>query len=175
MMGLFVPLAGLAALGFEHLAAGSRRRAFSLGVVLLILSLPTTWLVLLSAQHGIQTHEPLLYLTRSEQKALDWLGSNTPSDALVLAGPDTGLFIPAQTGRRVLYGHPFETVNAEVEKADVTEYFRSGGENPPLTAQYPINYILVGPRERKLGNFLALTDLQIVYQADDVTIYAVDR
>ena len=35
---------------------------------------------------------------------------------LILSSPEMGLFIPAQTGRRVLYGHPFETVNADAEK-----------------------------------------------------------
>ena len=175
MMGLFVPLAGLAALGLERLAAGSRRRAFSLGALLLVLSLPTTWLVLLSAQHGIQTHEPLLYLSRGEEQALDWLEQNTLMNALVLTGPDTGLFIPAQTGRRVLFGHPFETVNAETEKANVTEYFLSGGASPPLPAQFPVDYVLVGPRELKLGEFTSTTGLRTVYQADGVTIYAIER
>ena len=175
MMGLFVPLAGLAALGLMHLAAGSRRRAFSLGALLLVLSLPTTWLLLLSAQHGIQTHEPLLYLSRGEEQALDWLERNTPMNALVLTGPDTGLFIPAQTGRRVLFGHPFETVNAGTEKANVTEYFLSGGESPPLPAQFPVDYILVGPRELQLGEFTSTAGLRAVYQADGVTIYAIER
>jgi hypothetical protein len=175
IMGLFVPLSGLAALGLKHLAAGRRRRFMALGIILIVFSLPTTWLVLLSAQHAAQTHEPLLYLTRGEQQALNWLEANTPANALVLAGPDTGLFIPAQTGRRVLYGHPFETVDAQTEKANVTEFFLSGGEYPPLIAQFPIDYVLVGPRENKLGDFSTRTDLQAVYQADGVTIYAVER
>jgi hypothetical protein len=175
IMGLFVPLAGMAALGLEYLAAGSRRREISLGIILFVFSLPTTWLVLLSAQHAALTHEPLLYLTRGERQALDWMEANTPNNALVLTGPETGLFIPAQTGRRVLYGHPFETVNAEIKKANVTEFFLSGGERPPLITQFPINYILVGPRELILGEFPTTTDLQVVYQADGVTIFEVER
>lgn len=175
ILGLFVPLAGLAALGLERLAAGSRRRFSRLGVLLLLLSVPTTWLVLLSAWHGIQTHDPLLYLTAGEGHALVWLEQNTPANALVLASPQTGLFIPAQTGRRVLYGHPFETVNAEQEKAAVTGYFHRGGASPTLLAQFPVDYVLVGPRELQLGEFSAPAGLRVAYQADGVTIYAVER
>jgi hypothetical protein len=175
MMGLFVPLAGLGALGLMHLAGGSRRRALGLGALLLFVSLPTSWLVLLSAQHGIQTREPLLYLSRGEEQALNWLEHNTPVNALVLTGPETGLFIPAQTGRRVLFGHPFETVNAGIEKANVTEYFLNGGASPPLATQFPVDYVLVGPREQKLGEFTSTAGLQVVYQANGVTIYAIER
>jgi len=39
---------------------------------------------------------------------------------LVLANEEVGLLIPSITGRRVMYGHPFETVNAENER----EYLR---------------------------------------------------
>ena len=64
-------------------------------------------------------HAPEYYLTQDETAALNWLKDNTAADAVILAGPEMGLFIPAQTGRRVIYGHPFETVNAELEEENV--------------------------------------------------------
>ena len=86
-------------------------RARLLAAVVLLLSLPTNLLILLAARHGVVTRDPQIYLSRDEAQALDWLEANTPETALVLASPDMGMFIPAHTGRRVIYGHPFETVD----------------------------------------------------------------
>lgn len=68
-------------------------------------------------------HAPAIFLEKSESQALVWISANTPKDSIILASPDMGLFIPADTGRKVLYGHPFETVNAEQEKAKVQTFF----------------------------------------------------
>ncbi len=67
-----------------------------------------------------------LYLTRGEVQALDWIRQNTNPGDLFLASPETGLLIPAYTGRRVLYGHPFETVDAEIQRKTVESYFSDG-------------------------------------------------
>ncbi|HEX7976573.1 MAG TPA: hypothetical protein VF498_19335 [Anaerolineales bacterium] len=176
MMGLFVPLAGLAALGIEVLTSRRPWRWNTRALGLLLFSLPTGLFVLLAARQGAQTHDPLLYLTRSEAAGLAWITQNTPPRGLVLAAPETGLFIPAQTGRRVLYGHPFETVNAAGEQAAVEGYFLSGGADQALLARRGVDYVFFGPRERRLaGPTLAGTGLTLAYTSGDVTIYAVQR
>ena len=53
---------------------------------------------------------------------MDWLNENTDPDVLILADEEVGLLIPSITGRRVLYGHPFETVNAENERKYLREF-----------------------------------------------------
>lgn len=171
MLGLLVPLAGLAALGVERLAAGrpGRFRALALGA--LLLTLPTTLILLLTAVYGARTREPALYLTRSEAAALEWVSANTPPEALILAAPDTGTFIPAHSGRRVIYGHPFETVNAEVEEQAVLEFFQ--GLRPGFIYERRVDYVWVGPRERKIGVPAQVSGLPAVYSLDGVTLYAV--
>lgn len=153
LMGVYVALAGLAGYGLSSLSARfSERLARWAAVATLALSLLTPILVLWVGIYGIQTRDPMLYLTRNETLALKWLKSNTPARALVLAAPESGLFIPAHTGRRVIYGHPYETIHAEFEKAQVTGFFR--GELPSPDAfleQRGVEYIFYGPRERKLG------------------------
>jgi hypothetical protein len=184
LMGLYVPLVGLAVYGLEVLAARySFRFARWAALLTLGLALPTTLLILAVGLLGAQTRDPSLYLTHSETQALKWLESNTPANALVLAAPETGLLIPARTGRRVIYGHPFETINAEAEKARVEKFFQGVGPgNVPSASDFleqrQVDYLFYGPRERKLGPLPGQLGLRQVYAAgipgaDEVIIYQV--
>jgi uncharacterized membrane protein len=141
------------------------------------LTFPTLLLVLLAGQFGALAHDPLLYLTLGEAQALSWVETNTPADALLLAAPQTGLFIPAHTGRRVIYGHPFETVNAEVEEAAVTSFFTNGATSPVAVEDFlqkrKVDYVFYGPREQLLGELPDLPVLSEVYSQAGVTIYQV--
>jgi hypothetical protein len=180
LMGLYVPLVGLAVYGLEILAARySIRLVRMVAIFTLGLALPTTLLVLLVGMFGIQTRDPALYLTQGEDQVLEWLDSNTATDALVLASPETGLLIPAHTGRRVLYGHAFETVNAEAEKAQVINFFQGDFPSPgDFLTQRGVDYIVYGPRERRLGPLPGQLDLRQVYTSgvqgwDEVVVYQV--
>lgn len=187
MMGLYIPLTGLAILGLDDLLKGMRdeavrRRRFRfLTVVLFLFVLPTNLVILLSTLHGIQTHDPMLYLTHGEDRALSWLVKSTSPNSLILAAPETGLFIPAHTGRRVIYGHPFETVNAEEEKEVVQQFFLGiegfTSQNQALVelVNRDVDYIFFGPRERALSGLDSLIGFTAEYDGEGVTIYAVER
>jgi hypothetical protein len=168
LMGLYVPLAGLAGYGLASLAGWfSERLARRVAAVVLGLSLLTPLLILWVGLYGIQNRDPMLYLTRAEAQALEWLESNVPAKALILAAPDTGLFIPAHTGRRVLYGHPYETVNAEAEKAQVLSFFTGELASPgAFLEQRRVDYIFYGPRERRLGPLPGEFEVRQVFSAD---------
>ncbi len=83
---------------------------------------------------------------------------------------------PAQTGRRVLYGHPFETVNAEDEKQAV-EALYAGRWGPEEVEQYlntrGVDYIFYGPREEGLGKRSVWQGYPVVYENEDVAILSV--
>ncbi|HIE37960.1 MAG TPA: hypothetical protein EYH30_06140 [Anaerolineales bacterium] len=107
------------------------------------------FLLLLSAGAALGGH-PLLYLSDGEQAALTWLRDQAPHDAVVLCAPETGIFVPAWAGQRVVYGHPFETVNAEARQAQV-ERFWAGQRDPAWLDALGVDYLFYGPRERTLG------------------------
>ncbi len=175
MLGLFIPSAVLGVYGLSQ-AVSRYPRALAYGLIFLIaFSLPTNLIILLSTRQGILTHNPYIYLRRDEKEALDWLTNTTPEHALVLAAPDTGLFIPAYTGRRVIYGHPFETIRAETAKNAVTLFYKSGGQVVSDLDQYGIDYVFWGPREQDLGSRLDWSNLRPVHQSGAVTVYAWDR
>jgi hypothetical protein len=178
MIGLYVPVAALAARAIQSLGGEEQRRFRNVTAGVFLFTLPTNVFLLLAAFFSIQTHQETIYLTKGESRAMQWIEKNTPVDSIILAAPDTGLLIPAHTGRRVLYGHPFETVNALEEKAWVERFFRGelslAGIADFLT-QRKVDYIFYGPRERKLGPFDISQGVDDIYNDAGVTLYAVSR
>jgi hypothetical protein len=174
MVGIFIPVATLSALALSRWIKDGRR-FWLWGVLLIALAMPTNLLVLQAGRHGIQTRDASLYLSRDEAKALDWIQMNTPPEALILAAPETGLFIPARTGRRVIYGHPYETVQAEAQKLNVERFFQ-GEQSPEMGALLArVDYVFYGPREREIGRNTALDSLSTAYENASVLIYSTKR
>lgn len=175
IMGLYVPLAGLAALGVEYMTRRRNRLAVYIVPALFFLAIPTNLIVVLVGYHGIQTRDPMLYLTKDEVDAFDWMAANTPGGSVILAAPQTGLFIPAHSGRRVVYGHPFETVNAEEMENAVIEYFNGQLVGDRKSIQLNADYLFWGPREREIGILSPEEGMSLVYQNDEIRIFSLDR
>ncbi|MBW8011446.1 MAG: hypothetical protein FVQ83_09430 [Chloroflexi bacterium] len=176
LSGFFVPIACLAALGVEHLAQANLSRYRRLAVLVIVLAVPTNLIVLATSFFGAATLDLAVYLTQGEVSAFEWIDTNTPAEALVLAGPESGLFLPAYTHARVLYGHPFETLNAVAQEAAVTNFFstdQSQEQAAGFLSENDVDFIFVGPRELSMGDVSWLADWPPVYQAGGVSIYAV--
>jgi len=176
MMGLFIPLAGLSALALELIALEKPQRYRTSVIALFLLALPTNLVVLLAAFQGISTIDSKIYLTQSEAKALDWIVENTDSNALVLSGPETGLYIPSFTGRRVVYGHPFETVDADVQELAVAQFFSgelSTDEAQDFINAYGVDYIFYSSRERAFSEIPLSPNWVLKFQNDEVNLFEV--
>ncbi|MDR3575128.1 MAG: hypothetical protein P4L50_14810 [Anaerolineaceae bacterium] len=177
MLGFYIPTIALAVMAIDKINLSWPKTQRWLWVSVLILSIPTNLTLLLAENFGIQAHDPILYVSRSEQQALEWVVKTTPSKDLILASPEMGLFIPSTTGRRVVYGHPFETVNALNEKKNLINFF-DGSLSIQESDQYlkseGVNFVFFGPREQKLGSPVDLNHLNLVYQKGTVSIYATD-
>jgi hypothetical protein len=168
--GLFIPVGILAmfflATRFNH-PINKRNANILIGA-----SLPTIAVILLLAGAGILQKAPELYLWRSEKESFTWIEGQTPMDALILAAPDTGLLIPAYTGRRVLYGHPFETVDAEANRDLVEAIFMDLSQGRVESIPDSVDYLFWGPRESALvSGGLPVLPLPMVYQNESVVIY----
>ncbi len=179
LMGIFVPLSGLAAVGIHRLSQRIHRSPVFLTGLTLLVTMPTLAMIFLGMWQAIKSHDARLYLTQGESQALQWLDGNTPSRALVLAAPQTGAFIPAFTGRRVIYGHPFETVNAVQEKANLEHFFQAAPDAwdanraGQFLAYRQVDYIWFGPREQQLGGLPAGLNLTQVYTYGGIVVYHV--
>ena len=173
IMGYMIPLAGLAAIGLDYLFERSRMLGTIVAVLAVFLILPTNLMILVGGFQAVISQAPKIMLHNEEVTALEWIAANTNQDALVLASPQMGLYIPAYTGRRVLYGHPFETIDAK-EMEDALENFYLGEMDiSDLPAKVEVNYIFYGPREQGLGNVALSNQFELVYSSDQIRIYKV--
>lgn len=171
LIGLFIPITMLGVITLETWLKAAPRWKTLIASGVYLFTLITTLLSILTALFGITTQNDKLYLTIGEAHALEWIEQNTNPEAVILANSEMGSFIPAHTGRRVLYGHPFETVDAEFWEAAVDGFYAGGADLNFVTDNH-VDYIFVGPREMELGNVDWLNLDDIVYQNDEVVIYA---
>jgi hypothetical protein len=180
-LGLGVPIGLLAGMGWWRVARpriGIRRRTLTQGLVVAFCALTPIFLVMM-ALVAAWAGEPWFYLSDGEWAALEWLRDEGRADAVVLCAPQMGPFVPAWAGQPVVYGHAFETVNAEQRRALVEAYWAGDmgpAEQETFLRENRVGYVLVGPRERALG---AEEQGRIgvdppVFETEDVRVYEVD-
>ena len=133
-------------------------------------------IVLLIAVFGVLGLEPQIVLIKHESLAFEWIDENLSNESLMLAAPDTGLYLPAYSSIRVVYGHPFETLRAEEQEASVISFYSEWNQDmlSSFLIGSDVDYVFIGPRERGLGNLPIHADWHIVYENPGVVIYAVD-
>ncbi len=174
-LGLHVPIALLGVLGLLHvLAPRLRERAARwLPRMAFALSLPSTLLLLLATSSAALQRPPdaRLFFSADESAAFDWLRDHATRDSVVLAAPETGLFLPAWAGVRVLYGHPFETVDGERMRSMLETFLSGAIDREAVIRDHGVGYIFFGPREARLGQPEA--KWEAVFDSGDVTVYRV--
>jgi len=108
---------------------------------------------------------------------IKWISMNSPAGSLVLTSPSIGLYIPAYTNDRVIYGHPYETAEAQRNLVRVEEFFSK--MSPVEQQKYLINegvdYILTASEISAGPMNYSPINANVVYQIDDVKIYLVKK
>ena len=178
--GLHVSLCVLAAMALSRYILprfSPARRTLILGA-LIVLTMPSNLFVLMASMAGAAQQDSRLYLYRDEAEAMTWLEENTQPTDIVLASPEMGLFIPAWAGNRVLYGHSFETIEAEKKRALVEAFYQAQTEDSirrGIIEGHHITYVFYGPRERDLsgGRLETAPLLSEAYTNPGVTVYQV--
>ena len=174
-LGLFFPMAALAGLGWHSITSKlSRHRIYT--VILILLVLPSNLLVVSAGLLGVTQGQPAVVHYADELTAYQWMAEKLPQGALILAAPETGNRIPAFTALRVLYGHPFETPNADVQKQKVEGLFSTGGTaaaGVQTLLDEGVDYVFYGPREQEIGNPPWLSDLELIGEFGEVRLYKV--
>jgi hypothetical protein len=173
LMGLIVPLGMLATMGWHTL---SSRRHFRVRLFLALSSLTHLFLLVVALTGALTRHESL-FMTRDERAALAWLGEHAAPDAVVIASPQTGLYIPAWAGQRVVYGHRFETPHAEQRRQQLLDFFQRGDQMLLSDSSLQPSLVFFGPRERALApdDWRPEPTWRPVYQQGGVTIYALPQ
>jgi hypothetical protein len=146
--GLHVPLTLLAAIALEQILwprLRSQRQMLVTGLLIGFTALTNAFVPLVAVAGVAQGQAPLV-MTHSEAAAWAWLHANTTWTDTVLAPPEVGQFIPAWAGNRVVYGHPFETIDAETKQAEVADFYSPAAttaERSALLDRYQVRYVWI--------------------------------
>jgi hypothetical protein len=175
LTGLYVPLVGLAVFGIVGLEE-RKNLNFRISILaLVILSIPTNLIVILSGFQAINQLDRNIYISTSLKDSLDWISHHTDEKSLILTDQSTGLFIPSITGRRVIYGHPFETINAEDELEFVSHFYGDNLNSDVLESKLEsrgIDYLLIQDRiiYSELDDWMTL-NFPLIYEQSGTAIY----
>jgi hypothetical protein len=180
--GLLMPLALLASLGLERQIwpqIPARRRGLVTGLLIGTTAL-TNLFVPFVAVVGVAQGQPQLVMGQDAYTAYAWLDENTAWTDTVLAPVEAGHFVPAWAGNRVVYGHPFETIEAESKKAEVRHFYSpqaTAAERRALLNRYGVRYVLTLSAEdaRAVADLeLAGLALPLAWSQGPVRLYRVE-
>jgi len=174
-LGLYFPMACLAAIGLRWLIKNPARQRFIL-IVVIIIVIPSNLLLILTGVDRVRIADPAFIHRQGEVLAYAWLSEHVAEGSLILAAADTGNRLPAYADVRVLYGHPFETPDAERQEALVNELLRWDGradEGLQRLISLGVDYVFFGKREAEVGTPTWLSMCTIVYEAQEIQILQV--
>ncbi len=178
-VGLMIPIAYFATRAVEDvwLPRISRRwRSYLFAIFIPLISISQVLMLFLPVLPAITGYPQLavgIFLERDYALVYNnWLSNHTTTTDVVLASPLASIWIPGWAGARVVYGHPFETLDAEAKQQAVSAWYASTDNCSALLDQFNVRYVIYGPEEAKLGAGDCVNTLQLVQQVGSVRIYA---
>jgi hypothetical protein len=197
IQGVHVPLAVLAAAGFVQVLLPrwqngrfwqklithpryetAKLRRFVIMIFLLGMSLSNIYLWLDVTRIAALEQPDLFFRPAAEAEAIDWLRENVDDTAVILGSYQTGNYVAAQAGQRVMLGHWAETVDFAGKETAVNQFFdgkTSDAWRQDMLVNFNVSYVWFGPREQALGDFDPETAVYLtkVYQNPTITIFYV--
>ncbi len=176
MVGYFIPVGLMAGVFLDKYNQERPASLKRLPLIVLALSLITNIILLAGIFGALRQNDPLYYLTQDEVTSLQWLEENAPAQSVVLASPQIGNIIPAKTDLRVVYGHPFETIDAKRQLNRLDAYYSGEMSEQDIQQWFVkenVRYVVYGVREKLIGHELNANNLTLVKQQGDIEIYMV--
>jgi hypothetical protein len=176
--GLHLPLCLLAAIGWREVVAhrlvARRRRVLEAG--LLLMAFPSNLLLLLAGPHAVLTQDPYVLLSDDQWEAMAWVREQVPAEAVVLTDDELGTIVPAWGGGvRVVYGHPFETLDAEDKRAAVNQFCAgrmSVEEGAHLLSRFRVGVVIL--QAGRCDPPALPSRFSLAWQSETVSIYTAE-
>lgn len=194
VLGLQVPLAGLAGMGLVNVLlpalrrwAASQRisrwysprrlRLLFLNVMFAFAGL-SNWLLVAGYSLAAWERSPSMFVSSDLAEAADWLGANAGTNDLTLTAYPSGNYLPARSGARTCIGHWNLTIDFYAKQEMVARIFDNvevSTERERLIRAMGCRYLLYGSDERALGSFDPATAPFLVnrFSAGDTIVYEV--
>jgi hypothetical protein len=175
LTGLYIPLGILAIIALKNFQIKKSSKTIIFRVVLSFVIISNLLLILMEIA-ALNRKESLLFLKQPEYNGLMWMRGHEDRHLVILASPELSLFIPGISGNQVVYGHPFETLNAESQKADVEKFYQGNmgvNEQAKFLTENQVKFVVYGPRERALGNIEIKPNWDPVYVENDFLVYEI--
>ncbi|MBW4436265.1 MAG: hypothetical protein KME04_03975 [Pleurocapsa minor GSE-CHR-MK-17-07R] len=114
-----------------------------------------------------------IILESGYEDAFAWMAANGDRNDVVLAAPPVSAWIPAETGLRVVYGHPYETMDAANRLPAVRAWYAAPDsvDCETLLTNNRVRFVVMGPQERLLGEAACTDSLRLEYNAQGVMVY----
>lgn len=186
--GWQVPMGVLATLAlYEWVVPGLSRLRPSLSpqlvqkavpILFLLVVIPTNIYLWLWRFDELRRHDYPYYLYQDELDAFAWLEQNAAEDEVVLSSVTTGQYIPALTGTHAFLAHWAQTLDFFGKSRMVEQFFAAATphiERQLILQEYSVDYVLVGPAERSLGDFDPVTAVYLtpVFNSETTQVYKV--
>jgi hypothetical protein len=145
---------------------------------LLLLSLPSTLILILGSTFTALNPGLPIYRPQNEVRAFEFLAATVDRDQVVMTSYDTGNGLSAWAPVRVVIGHGPETVNLAVLKGQVNQFYQAATSDAfriQMIKEFNIQYIFRGPLESQLGGWdpAAAPYLKRIYAQDGYAVYSV--
>ncbi len=177
LIGLYIPICILGVQGLLYLALISPRKVNTLKRVIIATALPSNLLLMGLAIYAVANYDPLLVMKKGVWNSFSWVNENLTDAHIILTTPEYGLFLPAYTYQRVIYGHPFETSNAAENLINLEKYF--SGMTAPESIAYVtaegVDNILIDGDNPIIEMYSLLSKYPLIYENDDVKIFQVKK
>ncbi len=168
--GLMIPIVYFATRALEDFWFQRINRRWRYRLLVLVVPLVTLSHVFILFSNTRPNLGP--FLQRDYAAALQWLKPRTTADDVILAAEQASIWIPAWTGARVVYGHPYETLQADLKWQQVTDWYAGTADCQTLPQTYAVRYVIVGPLERELGGVPCADGLDLVFEQGSVQVFA---
>lgn len=169
--GMMIPVAYFATRALEGFWFQYINRRWRYRLLILIVPLMVgSYVVLLVLNLSVSVGP---FLNRDYAVAFQWLRTRIQPNDVILASEEVSVWIPGWVGTRVVYGHPYETLDAVAKKTAVERWYRGEetAECDALLDNYRVDFIILGPQEVLLGQTNCIDSLTPVFRYGSVTIY----
>jgi len=177
-VGMMIPIAYFAARALEDtwLPLLSRRvRRLSLVVLFPMIAISQILMLFLPIIPALVDRPEAslgVFLEQDYAAAFLWLDPRIDQSTVVLASPVVSAWVPGWTSGRVVYGHPYETLDAATKEAEVRAWYAADTDCDALIERYNVRYIFYGAEEIHLGAGACRNTLRLIATFGSLEVYA---